>query len=528
MNKVLRLFSIFLMIFLLSSVCLADTPNADKHWRAPVDTAGSLPSIGNQIGDTRVVEDISSIYAWTGAAWSVVASAGDKYVKVTATDTTADYLNSKLLAGDGLSKATLFGGGDEKLNLYVNVDDSTIEINTDALRVKDLGITAAKLNSSTAGDGLSLDGVTNALTVNVDNSTIEISTDILQVKDNGVTEPKLAMNNSPSSNYYIRWNGSSMEWASPSDTVEMTYTYTLVTQTLHGFSIGDVLRWDSGTSSYIKAKADNGANAEVAGIVAFIDDVNTFKLANCGRISGLSGLVSGSLYYLSDVTAGLLTTSEPVIVGRVSKPLLVAISATEGYFFNYRGMVLQNASAGADLSFVTAVSEGSVANERVLTQGTGVTVTDGGAGTTITVAIGQAVSTSSAVTFATVDTGHGANELYAMDQDVTTGSAVTFTTVNTGQGANELYAMDQDVQTSDSPTFANLNCDGNIIPVTDTHGSVGTASKRYGDVYAVNFHSGDLHMDNEWVITEDWTGTNGILLKSPEGKTYRFVLEEVK
>lgn len=61
------------------------------------------------------------------------------------------------VAGDGLA-----GGAGSALS--VNVDDSTIEINTDALRVKDLGITAgkladdsvgkAKVNADVAGKGL--------------------------------------------------------------------------------------------------------------------------------------------------------------------------------------------------------------------------------------------------------------------------------------------------------------------------------------------------------------------------------------
>ena len=48
----------------------------------------------------------------------------------------------------------------------------------------------------------------------------------------------------------------------------------------------------------------------------------------------------------------------------------------------------------------------------------------------------------------------------ALNQGLTTTSAVTFATVNTGQGANELYAMDQAVQSSDGVTFAGLQING--------------------------------------------------------------------
>jgi len=83
-------------------------------------------------------------------------------------------------------------------------------------------------------------------------------------------------------------------------------------------------------------------------------------------------------------------------------------------------------------------------------------------------AMDQAVRTTDAVTFATVNTGQGANELYAMNQNVQTTDAVTFASVDTGQGANELYAMNQNVRSSDGVTFGSVTSDGSIIGKTDT------------------------------------------------------------
>ena len=83
-------------------------------------------------------------------------------------------------------------------------------------------------------------------------------------------------------------------------------------------------------------------------------------------------------------------------------------------------------------------------------------------------ALNQGLTTTSAVTFATVNTGQGANELYAMDQAVRTTDAVTFASVDTGQGANELYAMNQNVRSSDGVTFGSVTSDGSIIGKTDT------------------------------------------------------------
>jgi hypothetical protein len=128
-------------------------------------------------------------------------------IKIINTAVTADKINSDV-AGFGLSKSGFNNA------LDVNVDSSTIEINmSDALQVKDSGITefklatdsvstikiintavtADKINADVAGFGLSKSGFNNALDVNVDGSTLEINmSDALQVKDAGITEFKLA------------------------------------------------------------------------------------------------------------------------------------------------------------------------------------------------------------------------------------------------------------------------------------------------------------------------------------------------
>jgi len=98
------------------------------------------------------------------------------------------------IAGTGLVQS---GVG----QLDVNVDDSTIEVNTDTLRVKDRGIPAAKIaldgvdpnniHADVAGTGLVQSGV-GQLDVNVDDSTLEVATNTVQLKDDGTTIAKLA------------------------------------------------------------------------------------------------------------------------------------------------------------------------------------------------------------------------------------------------------------------------------------------------------------------------------------------------
>jgi hypothetical protein len=113
-----------------------------------------------------------------------------------------------------------------------------------------------------------------------------------------------------------------------------------ITQTAHGFTVGNVLRIQNSATTFLKALADTAANAEVVGLVSAVVDANTFTLLTFGYITGLSGLTKGTVYFLSDTTAGLLTATEPTPNGiKVSKPLLVANGTASGFFVNHRGVV---------------------------------------------------------------------------------------------------------------------------------------------------------------------------------------------
>jgi hypothetical protein len=67
------------------------------------------------------------------------------------------------------------------------------EISTGAVTETKIGasaVTAAKISTAVAGNGLAGGGGT-ALSVNVDDSTIEINSDSLRIKNSGVTESKI-------------------------------------------------------------------------------------------------------------------------------------------------------------------------------------------------------------------------------------------------------------------------------------------------------------------------------------------------
>jgi hypothetical protein len=107
-----------------------------------------------------------------------------------------------------------------------------------------------------------------------------------------------------------------------------------ISQTAHGFSVGDVLRPD-GSGDFTEAQADSAANSEAVGIVSAVTDVDNFVITYNGYINGLSGLTAGQGHFLSDSTAGLITATEP---SGISKPVLIAFSTTEGYVSIFRGV----------------------------------------------------------------------------------------------------------------------------------------------------------------------------------------------
>ena len=121
----------------------------------------------------------------------------------------------------------------------------------------------------------------------------------------------------------------------------------------HSFNVGNVLKFSGGV--YALAQADSAADAEVVGIVSAVTDGNNFTLLYSGYINTMTGLTANTTYFLSPSSAGGLTTTEPITVGQISKPLLVATSATTGYFFNYRGVVIASPATSSGVSFQSAV-----------------------------------------------------------------------------------------------------------------------------------------------------------------------------
>ena len=124
-----------------------------------------------------------------------------------------------------------------------------------------------------------------------------------------------------------------------------------ITQTSHGFVVGDVVRWDGTLSppKYTKARANTALNAEVAGVVNTVADANNFELTYHGyiEVAAFSALTDPVMFLSAD-TAGGLTASPPSAVGTVVKPVLTKNTNGSGYLvMNYLGTQIGGSSTVA-------------------------------------------------------------------------------------------------------------------------------------------------------------------------------------
>ena len=117
-----------------------------------------------------------------------------------------------------------------------------------------------------------------------------------------------------------------------------------ISQSSHGFAVGEVVRYNG--TIYVTAQADSAENAETLGMVSAVADANAFTLQTDGRVTDLSGLTAGSLYFLSESSAGAITATEPSADGEISKPMLIADSTTTGYLLQYRGKIIGGDPSG--------------------------------------------------------------------------------------------------------------------------------------------------------------------------------------
>ena len=132
-----------------------------------------------------------------------------------------------------------------------------------------------------------------------------------------------------------------------------SYKITGITSGTTGYTFGTVVRITS--SGYTTARGDDPDSAEVVGVLS--ERTSNYSLVTLlGKIDGDFSAVAGStlspgcIYFLSPVTAGNITTTEPTTVGQVSKPVLMGLGETSGIVLQYRGNYLYSSELGPGIS----------------------------------------------------------------------------------------------------------------------------------------------------------------------------------
>ena len=122
----------------------------------------------------------------------------------------------------------------------------------------------------------------------------------------------------------------------------------IVVQPDHGFGVEDALRADAVTPGFfVRALADTVTNAQAVGIVTEVIDDDTFRLQSHGYTSAFGGGNGVELWYLSDITPGLISVVIPTAATSFTKPMFVVSTAGAGFILEDR--IRSNAVADTNI-----------------------------------------------------------------------------------------------------------------------------------------------------------------------------------
>jgi len=195
-----------------------------------------------------------------------------------------------------------------------------------------------------------------------------------------------------------------------------------VTQSSHGLAVGEAVKV-TGNDTYAKAQADSAANSEVVGVVTSVSG-NDFTITLNGEIAtggaiSAANVAAGTVLFLSQTTAGLLTATEPSTAGQVSKPVaLVTSQNARMVLLHYRGEIISTGvqtNAPNDATYVTLSTNGSLTSERTLAAGSGITLTDAGANGAATISIANDAIDSQHYAAGSIDLEHMSSQ--SVDED---------------------------------------------------------------------------------------------------------------
>lgn len=123
-----------------------------------------------------------------------------------------------------------------------------------------------------------------------------------------------------------------------------------VAQNGHGLTVGNAI-YCTGANTYAKALADAAATSDVVGVVSVDVGTDDFIYCASGKMTtGVPAVAAGSVLFLSDATAGLLTTTEPTAAGHVSLPIAIVLeNAVSMIVYSWRGIEIGASASSADI-----------------------------------------------------------------------------------------------------------------------------------------------------------------------------------
>lgn len=158
------------------------------------DSVSTIKIVDANVTNAKIATGIDAAKLADGS----VSNAEFQYIN-TLTSNAQDQIDGKL--SNALTSAKVFVGSAGNLAVEQSLSGDATLANTGALTIANSAVTTAKINNDAvdkdkinadvAGNGLG-QNVSGALEVNVDDSTIEINTDAIRVKDAGITNAKVA------------------------------------------------------------------------------------------------------------------------------------------------------------------------------------------------------------------------------------------------------------------------------------------------------------------------------------------------
>ena len=425
--------------------------------------------------------------------------------------------SNALTDGNGIADFS-YDGSSAGVTVAVEADGSTLSVGASGVKVADAGITATQIATSVAGAGLAGGGGT-ALSVGVDDSSIEINSDALRVKALGITNSMLAgsitnaklagsIANNKLVNDSVTIGSTEVDLGATAATVAgLTLTGAVVTGSFTGSFKGDVdidladltagnglsgTAYDGNTARTFSVQAD-GSTLTVGGSGVKISDggVDTTQLAdeavNTAKISGSSittaKIIDAQVTNAKLANSSLTIGSTAISLGGTATTIAGLSSVTST---NFVGDITGDVTGNADTATALATARAIALSGDVV----GTANFDGSAGISISTTI-QANS----VALGTDTTGNYVATL-GSGTGVTIGS-------NTGEGSSPTIAVNYGSSANNAvegDTNITINGTANEVSIT------GTAAQALGGgpTYTVGLPD-DVTIGRDLVVSRNLT-----------------------